>query len=96
MVLGELSRLGPNIRPHGEILLLYMQKKPTFLPDSEAFNSCIGDGFLVPELKDEWSVDCYRATWIRRCNCPLPTRLGGGKGSLKLPKSPGHAVPGVA
>ena len=29
-----------------------MQKKPTFAPDSEAFNSYIGDGFLVPELKD--------------------------------------------
>ena len=29
-----------------------MQKKPTFVPDSEAFNSYIGDGFLVPELKD--------------------------------------------
>ena len=53
MVLWELSRLGPSIRPHGELLLLLMQKKPTFVPDSEAFNSCIGDGFLVPELKDE-------------------------------------------
>ena len=30
-----------------------MQKKPTFVPDSEAFNPYIGDGFLVPELKDE-------------------------------------------
>ena len=30
-----------------------MQKKPTFVPDSEAFNSYIGDGFLLPELKDE-------------------------------------------
>ena len=42
MVLRELSRLGPSIRPHGE----------PFVPDSEAFNSYIGDGFLVPELKD--------------------------------------------
>ena len=39
--------------PHGELLLPLMQKKPTFVPDSEAFNSFIGDGFLVPELKDE-------------------------------------------
>ena len=54
MVLRELSRLGPSIRPHGELLLLsMMQKKPTFVPDSEAFNSHIGDGFLVPELQDE-------------------------------------------
>ena len=30
-----------------------MQKKPTLVPDSEAFNSYIGDGFLVPELKGE-------------------------------------------
>ena len=29
-----------------------MQKKPTSVPDSEAFNSSIRDGFLVPELKD--------------------------------------------
>ena len=29
-----------------------MQKKRTFVPDSEAFNSYIGDGFLVPDLKD--------------------------------------------
>ena len=53
MVLRELSRLEPSIRPHGELLLLLKKKKPTFVPDSEAFNSYIGDGFLVPELKDE-------------------------------------------
>ena len=53
MVLRELSRLGPSIRQHGELHLLLMQKKPTFVPDSEASNSYIGDGFLVPELKDE-------------------------------------------
>ena len=29
-----------------------VQKKPTLVPDSEAFNSYIGEGFLVPELKD--------------------------------------------
>ena len=52
MVLRELSRLGLSMRPHGELLLLLMQKKPTLVPDSEAFNSYIGDGFLVPELKD--------------------------------------------
>ena len=36
-----------------KLLLLLMQKKPTFVPDSKAFNSYIGDGFLVRELKDE-------------------------------------------
>ena len=51
MVLRELSRLGPSIRPHGELLLLLMQKKPTFVPDSEAFNSYIGDGFLVTRVE---------------------------------------------
>ena len=53
MVLRELVRFGPSIRPHGELLFLLMQKKPAFVPDSEAFNSFIGDGFLVPELKGE-------------------------------------------
>ena len=53
MVLREQSRLGLSIWPHGELLLLLMQKKPTFVPDSAAFNSYTGDGFLVPELKDE-------------------------------------------
>ena len=33
---------------HGDFLI---QKKPAFVPDSEAFNSFIGDGFRVPELK---------------------------------------------
>ena len=53
MVLRELSRLGPGIRPHGELLLFLMQKKPTLVPHSEAFVSYIGEGFLIPELKDE-------------------------------------------
>ena len=52
MVLRELSRLGPSIRPHGELLFLLMRKKPTFVPGSEAFNSYIVEGSLVPELKD--------------------------------------------
>ena len=43
MVLRELVRLGPSIRPHGELLFLFVQKKP--------FNSFIGDGFPVPELR---------------------------------------------
>ena len=45
-------RLVPSIRPHGELLLPLMQKKPTLVPDSEAFNFDIGEGFLIPELKD--------------------------------------------
>ena len=49
MVLRELIRLGPSIRPHGELLSLLTQKKPASVPDSEAFNSFIGDG--VPELQ---------------------------------------------
>ena len=53
MVPRELSRLGPIIRPHGELLLLLMQTKPTSVPDSKAFNSHIGDAFLVPQLRDE-------------------------------------------
>ena len=45
MVLKELGRLGPSIRPHGELLFLLMQKKPPFVPDSEAFNSTSGMAF---------------------------------------------------
>ena len=52
MVLRELSRLGPSIRPHGKLLFFLLQEKSAFVPDSEAFNSFIGDGFEVPELKD--------------------------------------------
>ena len=51
MVLRELIRLGPSIRPHGELLFNLMQKKPAFVPASEAFNSFIGVGFPVLELK---------------------------------------------
>ena len=50
-VLRELVRLGPSIRPHGELLFLLVQKNSAFVPDSEAFNSFIGDFFLIPELK---------------------------------------------
>ena len=32
------------------VLFHLVQKKPAFLPDSEAFNYFIGDGFLIPEL----------------------------------------------
>ena len=41
---------GASIRPHGELLFLLMQKKPSLVPDSDAFTS--GMGFLVSELKD--------------------------------------------
>ena len=33
--------------------LFLLQKKPSFVPDSKAFNSNIGEGFLVPQLKGE-------------------------------------------
>ena len=51
MALRELVRSGASIRPHGELLFLVMQKEPAFVADSEVFNSFIGDGSLVPELK---------------------------------------------
>ena len=37
----------------GEHLLLLVQKEPACVPDSGSFNSFVGDGFLVPELKGE-------------------------------------------
>ena len=53
IVFRELVRFGPSIRPHGELLLLLVQKEPACVPDSEAFNSFVGDGFLKSELEDE-------------------------------------------
>ena len=50
IVLRELVRMMPNIRPNGEHLLLLVQKEPACVPDSDAFNSSFGDGFLIPEL----------------------------------------------
>ena len=44
-------RLEPSIRPQGDFLSFLLQKEPVCVPDSEAFNSFVGDGFLVPELK---------------------------------------------
>ena len=44
MDLRELSRFGPSTRPHGELLFSSIQKKPAVVPDTEAFNSFIGDG----------------------------------------------------
>ena len=52
MVPKELSRLGPSIRPH-DVLFFLIQKRPVTVPNSEAFNSFIGDGFQVPEWKGE-------------------------------------------
>ena len=108
MVLRELIRLLPSIRPHGELLFLLMQEKLAFVPDSEAFNSYIGDGFLIPELKDgsEASVDeqadnasneAFYVIGLRGSgdNLSLPPRLGGGKGSPEPPYSIGHAVPRI-
>ena len=48
--------------PHGVLLFFLVQKKPAIVPNSEAFNSFIGDGFRVPELKGESeSSDGYQA-----------------------------------
>ena len=40
-------------RPYGVLLCFLIEKKPAIVPNSEAFNSFIGDGFQVPELKGE-------------------------------------------
>ena len=78
MVLRELVRFGSSNRPHGELLFFLVQKKPALVPDSEAVNSFIGDGFPVPELKggseasDDDQADnvsneggvCHRIAWI--------------------------------
>ena len=36
---------------HGELIFFLIQTEPAIEPDSEAFNSFIGDGFQVSELK---------------------------------------------
>ena len=48
--------------PHGMLLFFLIQKKPAIVPNSEAFNAFIGDGFQVPELKGESEAsDGYQA-----------------------------------
>ena len=50
VVLGAVSKVrSSSIRPHGELLLLLVQKEPAFVPDSGAFDSFVGDGFMIPE-----------------------------------------------
>ena len=39
--------------PHVGLLFFLIQRKPAIVPNREAFNSFIGDGFQVPELKGE-------------------------------------------
>ena len=38
---------------YGVLLFFLIQKEPAIEPNSEAFNTFIGDGFQVPELKGE-------------------------------------------
>ena len=54
----------PSIRLHGVVLFSLFQKKPAFVPGSEAFKSFIGDGFPVPELKGGGEAT---AGAMRRC-----------------------------
>ena len=85
-----------------------MQKKLAFVPDSEAFNSFMEDGFQVPELKggseasedeqaDNVSNEALNVLGLHGSgdNLSLPPRLGGGTGSPQLPCSNVHAVPRI-
>ena len=111
MVLREVVPFGHSIRPHGELLFFLMQKKPAFVPDSEAFNSFIGDDFLVPELNcgseaseddqaDNVSNEAFYVIGLHG-SCDKISRylqdweVGGGKGSPELPYSIGYAMPRV-
>ena len=62
-----------------------MDSDSSFSSSSSRENN-VGNGAFV----------CHRAAWIWRRNCPIPARLGGGKGGPELPYSPGHVVPGIA
>ena len=39
--------------PHGELLYFLIQKKPAMVPNSEAFNPFIGDGFSNPRVEKQ-------------------------------------------
>ena len=48
--------------PHAVLFFFLIQKKPAIVPNSDAFNSFIGDGSQGPELKgDSESSDGYQA-----------------------------------
>ena len=92
-----------------ELLFLLVRKKPAFMPDSEAFNSFIGDGHLIPELKggSEASEDEQADNVSNEALCVIGLHgsgdkisrylqdLRGGKCSLELPYSVGYTVPRV-
>ena len=84
MVLRELIRFGPSTWTHGELLFSLIQKKPALVPDSEAFNSFIGDGFLVPELKggSEASDDVQADNVSNEALCVVGLHGSGDKISL--------------
>ena len=81
-------------------------KKPVFVPDSEVFNSFIGDGFRVPELKgaSEASDGDQGDNVGNEALCVIGLHGSGDKISLclqdwemaKVALGPGHAVPGNA
>ena len=49
--MGRGLRFGPSIPPQGELLFFFDAEEAGLVPDSKTFNSFIGDGFPVPELK---------------------------------------------
>ena len=93
-----------NYGPHGELLFLLMQKKPAFVPDSEAFNSFIGDGFRVTELKggseasDGAQADnvSNEALYVIGSHgfCDFISFCLWDWEMAKVAHGPGHAVPG--
>ena len=86
LVLRELSRLGPSIRPRGELLSLPFDEEEADLLCQTARPSTPTLGMVCwsQELKDESeaSKEAGRQreiAWIWLRNCPLPARLGGGQ-----------------
>ena len=96
--------------PHGELLFFLIQKKPAFVPDSEAFNSFIGDGIRVPELKggseasdgdhaDNVSNEALNVIGLHRSGDKISLSLCLQQREMancgtKLSHGPGFAVPG--
>ena len=57
MVLRELSRLGPSIRPHGELLLLFDSEEADLGTRQRGFQLLHREGCLIPEFEKTTSKD---------------------------------------
>ena len=84
--------------PHGVLFFFLIQKKPAIVPNSEDFNSLIGDGYQVPELRGESeSSDGYQAGNVKNVNNKALHVIGlhGSGDNISLPAGLGVAQGGI-